>query len=78
MPLRRGNPLSAGERQACYLQGRPWRPHWKRLGCRKPLPRQREVIDLLYFGGGTQVAAEELCIPLATVRTRARAALLVH
>ncbi|WP_083322595.1 RNA polymerase sigma factor [Hymenobacter lapidarius] len=41
-------------------------------------PRQREVIDLLYFGGCTHVeAAEELGIPLATVKTRARAALLV-
>ena len=41
-------------------------------------PRQREVIDLLYFGGCTQTeAAEELGIPLATVKTRARAALLV-
>ncbi|WP_345059454.1 RNA polymerase sigma factor [Hymenobacter glaciei] len=41
-------------------------------------PRQREVIDLLYFGGCTQVeAAEELGIPLSTVKTRARAALQV-
>ena len=41
-------------------------------------PKQREVIDLLYFGGCTQVeAATELGIPLATVKTRARAALLV-
>ena len=41
-------------------------------------PRQREVIDLLYFGGFTQVeAAEQLGIPLATVKTRARAALQV-
>ncbi|GAA4492828.1 sigma-70 family RNA polymerase sigma factor [Hymenobacter ginsengisoli] len=41
-------------------------------------PRQREVINLLYFGGCTQVeAAEQLGIPLATVKTRARAALLV-
>ena len=41
-------------------------------------PRQREVIDLLYFGGYTQAeTAEELGIPLATVKTRARAALLV-
>jgi RNA polymerase sigma-70 factor (ECF subfamily) len=41
-------------------------------------PRQREVIDLLYFGGCTMAeAAEELGIPLATVKTRARAALLV-
>jgi RNA polymerase sigma factor (sigma-70 family) len=41
-------------------------------------PRQREVIDLLYFGGCTQVeAAEQLGIPVATVKTRARAALQV-
>ena len=41
-------------------------------------PKQREVIDLLYFGGCTQVeAAEQLGIPLATVKTRARAALVV-
>ncbi len=41
-------------------------------------PRQREVIDLLYFGGCTQVeAAEELGIPVATVKTRARAAMVV-
>lgn len=41
-------------------------------------PRQREVIDLLYFGGCTQAeTAQELGIPLATVKTRARAALLV-
>jgi RNA polymerase sigma factor (sigma-70 family) len=41
-------------------------------------PKQREVIDLLYFGGCTQVeAAEQLGVPLATVKTRARAALLV-
>ena len=40
-------------------------------------PRQLEVIDLLYFGGCTQVeAAQELGIPLATVKTRARAALV--
>lgn len=41
-------------------------------------PKQREVIDLLYFDGCTQLeAAEQLAIPLATVKTRARAALLV-
>ena len=41
-------------------------------------PRQREVIDLLYFGGCTQAeTAEQLGIPVATVKTRARAALLV-
>ena len=39
-------------------------------------PRQREVIDLLYFSGCTQTeTAEQLGIPLATVKTRARAAL---
>ena len=41
-------------------------------------PRQREVMDLLYFGGCTQAeTAERLAIPLATVKTRARAALAV-
>ena len=41
-------------------------------------PRQREVIDLLYFGGCTQAeAAEQLGIPLATVKTRARTAIQV-
>jgi RNA polymerase sigma factor (sigma-70 family) len=41
-------------------------------------PRQREVIDLLYFGGFTQAeAAKQLGIPLATVKTRARTALQV-
>lgn len=41
-------------------------------------PRQREVIDLLYFDGFTQAeTAVQLGIPLATVKTRARAALHV-
>jgi RNA polymerase sigma factor (sigma-70 family) len=41
-------------------------------------PRQREVIDMLYFGGFTQAeTAEQLGIPLATVKTRARAAINV-
>ena len=41
-------------------------------------PRQREVIDLLYFGGCTPTeTAEELGIPVPTVKTRARAALRV-
>ena len=41
-------------------------------------PRQREVIDLLYFSGCTQAeTAKQLGIPVATVKTRARAALQV-
>ena len=44
---------------------------------RRLKPRQLEVIDLLYFGDCAQVeAAQELNIPLATVKTRARAALV--
>lgn len=48
------------------------------IGVREPAgqlkPRQHKVIDLLYFGGCTQAeAAEALGIPLATVKTRARA-----
>ena len=40
-------------------------------------PRQREIIDLLYFQGCTRMqAAERLGIPLGTVKTRAGAALL--
>ncbi|WP_400191207.1 RNA polymerase sigma factor [Hymenobacter sp. B81] len=41
-------------------------------------PDQRQIIDLLYFGGYTQSeAAEELNLPLGTVKTRARAAIKV-
>ena len=40
------------------------------------VPEQRQIIDLLYFGGFTQSeAAEELNLPLGTVKTRARTAL---
>jgi RNA polymerase sigma factor (sigma-70 family) len=40
-------------------------------------PEQKNVIDLLYFGGFTQnEVAEKLQIPLGTVKTRSRNALL--
>ncbi|MBL0047126.1 MAG: sigma-70 family RNA polymerase sigma factor [Bacteroidetes bacterium] len=40
-------------------------------------PEQKKLIDLLYFGGFTQVeVSEKLGIPLGTVKTRARMALL--
>ena len=40
------------------------------------VPEQRQIIDLLYFGGFTQSeAAEEFNLPLGTVKTRARTAL---
>lgn len=56
--------------------------HPEHIGLRELLghlkPRQREIIDLLYFGGHTQVeTAEHLGVPVATVKTRARAALIV-
>ena len=40
-------------------------------------PEYRQIIDLLFFGGFTQTeAAEKLGIPLGTVKTRSRAALM--
>lgn len=40
------------------------------------VPDQRQIIDLLYFGGYTQSeVAEELSLPLGTVKTRARTAI---
>ncbi len=40
-------------------------------------PEQKQLIDLLYFGGYTQSeAAEELKLPLGTVKTRVKAALI--
>ncbi|WP_239691886.1 RNA polymerase sigma factor [Hymenobacter coccineus] len=40
------------------------------------VPEQRQIIDLLYFGGYTQSeVAEELKLPLGTVKTRARTAI---
>ena len=44
----------------------------------KLIPEQRRIIDLLYFEGFTQSeVAEELNIPLGTVKTRARTAIKV-
>lgn len=44
---------------------------------RKLEPEHKEVIDLLYFSGYTQSeAAEKLNIPLGTVKTRARNAIM--
>ena len=41
-------------------------------------PEQKQIIDLLYFGGFTQSeVAEELDLPLGTVKTRARAGIKV-
>lgn len=41
-------------------------------------PEQHQIVDLLYFGGYTQSeVAEELNLPLGTVKTRARAAIKV-
>jgi RNA polymerase sigma-70 factor (ECF subfamily) len=41
-------------------------------------PEYRQIIDLLYFGGYTQEElAKEMGIPLGTVKTRSRAALVV-
>lgn len=41
-------------------------------------PEQKQIVDLLYFGGFTQSeVAEELNLPLGTVKTRARAAIKV-
>ena len=39
-------------------------------------PEQRQVLEMAYFGGKTQVQiAEELAIPLGTVKTRTLAAM---
>lgn len=42
------------------------------------LPEQKEIIDLIYYNGFTQAeAAEILELPLGTVKTRARKAILI-
>ena len=51
-----------------------------KIGLRKLVdelkPEQRQLIDLLYFGGYTQAeASEELGIPLGTIKTRVKAAM---
>jgi RNA polymerase sigma-70 factor (ECF subfamily) len=45
---------------------------------KKLSPDQQQVVDMLYFGGYTQSeVADELNLPLGTVKTRARAAIKV-
>jgi RNA polymerase sigma factor (sigma-70 family) len=67
----------AAQRQAAPDTFRPEHVGLQEI-TRKLVPEQREVIDLLYFGGFTQSeAAEELNLPLGTVKTRARTALKI-
>ena len=66
--------LSA-QRQASPDQFRPEHIGLQEI-TKQLVPEQRQIIDLLYFGGFTQSeAAEELNLPLGTVKTRARTAL---
>ncbi|MDJ0367082.1 sigma-70 family RNA polymerase sigma factor [Hymenobacter sp. H14-R3] len=67
----------AAQRQAAPETFRPEHVGLQEI-TRKLVPEQRQVIDLLYFGGFTQSeAAEELNLPLGTVKTRARTALKI-
>ncbi len=67
----------AAQRQAAPDTFRPEHVGLQEI-TRKLVPEQRQIIDLLYFGGFTQSeAAEELNLPLGTVKTRARTALKV-
>lgn len=67
----------AAQRQAAPVTFRPEHVGLQEI-TRQLVPEQRQVIDLLYFGGFTQSeAAEELNLPLGTVKTRARTALKI-
>jgi len=68
---------SAALRQAAEPSFRPEHIGLQEM-TRQLNPEQRQIIDLLYFGGFTQSeVAEELNLPLGTVKTRARAAIKV-
>ena len=65
------------QRQAAPVSFRPEHIGLQEI-TQKLIPEQRQIIDLLYFGGFTQSeVAEELNLPLGTVKTRARTALKV-
>ena len=67
----------AAQRQAAPATFRPEHVGLQEI-TKQLVPEQRQVIDLLYFGGFTQSeAAEELNLPLGTVKTRARTALKI-
>ena len=68
---------SAALRQAAEPSFRPEHIGLQEM-TRQLNPDQRQIVDLLYFGGFTQSeVAEELNLPLGTVKTRARAAIKV-
>lgn len=68
---------SAALRQAAEPTFRPEHIGLQEM-TRQLSPEQRQIVDLLYFGGFTQSeVAEELNLPLGTVKTRARAAIKV-
>ncbi|WP_345049429.1 RNA polymerase sigma factor [Hymenobacter glaciei] len=65
------------QRQAAPTSFRPEHIGLKEI-TQKLIPEQRLIIDMLYFEGFTQSeVAEELNIPLGTVKTRARTAIKV-
>ena len=68
---------SAALRQAAEPSFRPEHIGLQEM-TRQLNPDQQQIVDLLYFGGFTQSeVAEELNLPLGTVKTRARAAIKV-